>query len=457
MNDLYREDSVDWNKYLKAANSMHLCHETGKVVRVVGFLIEAYIPGACVGSICEIYTMGSSKPLNAEVVGFRDKKVLLMPMGSVRGIKMGSEVLLKQLRVSVRISDKILGRVVDGQCQPLDNKGPLEEFKELHLYRHSYDSLARRIINEPVDLGIRAVNGLICAGVGQRLGVFAAAGCGKSVLLGMMARNTNADINVVCLVGERSREVKNFIEKEIGSEAMKKTVLIVATSDDSPILRVRAAYLATSIAEYFRDNGKKVLLLMDSITRFSMAMREIGLAIGEPPATKGYPPSVFSELPKLFERVSTTQGEGSITGLYTVLMETEDLEDPIAEVVKSIIDGHIQLTKRLATSSHYPAIDVLQSISRVMIDVVDEEHMRLALEIRKHLALFREVEDLINLGAYVSGSNPEIDYAIKVYPRIKNFLIQGMREKSDIKTTVEKMREIFIERNVIPIEKINKN
>ena len=256
---------------------------------------------------------------------------------------------------------------------------------------------------------------------------------------------------------ESVNEVKNFIEKEIGSEAMKKTVLIVATSDDSPILRVRAAYLATSIAEYFRDNGKKVLLLMDSITRFSMAMREIGLAIGEPPATKGYPPSVFSELPKLFERVSTTQGEGSITGLYTVLMETEDLEDPIAEVVKSIIDGHIQLTKRLATSSHYPAIDVLQSISRVMIDVVDEEHMRLALEIRKHLALFREVEDLINLGAYVSGSNPEIDYAIKVYPRIKNFLIQGMREKSDIKTTVEKMREIFIERNVIPIEKINKN
>jgi flagellum-specific ATP synthase len=448
MNDYYTEDSIDWNKYIRAARSMHLFHETGKVVRVVGFLIEAYIPGACVGSICEIYPMGTSKSLHAEVVGFRDKKVLLMPMGNVRGIKMGSEVFLKQLKVSVRISDKILGRVVNAECVPIDNKGPLEEITELHLYRHSYDSLSRRIINEPVDLGVKAVNGLICAGVGQRLGIFAAAGCGKSVLLGMMARNTDADVNVVCLVGERSREVKNFIEKEIGTDAMAKTILVVATSDDSPILRVRAAYLATSIAEYFRDKGKKVLFLMDSVTRFSMAMREIGLAIGEPPATKGYPPSVFSELPKLFERVSTTSGEGSITGLYTVLMETEDLEDPVAEVVKSIIDGHIQLTKKLAMRSHYPAIDVLQSVSRVMVDVVSEEHLRLALEIRKNLALYRDVEDLINLGAYVSGSNSEIDYAIKVYPRIKEFLIQGMTEKSDMNTTINKMREIFIERNV---------
>jgi flagellum-specific ATP synthase len=285
------------------------------------------------------------------------------------------------------------------------------------------------------------------AGVGQRLGIFAGAGCGKSVLLAMMARNTDADINVVALVGERTREVKNFIEKELGEEAMKKTIIVVATSDDSPVLRVRAAYLATAIAEHFRDKGKKVLLTMDSITRFAMALREMGLAVGEPPATKGYPPRVFAELPKLFERVSTTSGEGSITGLYTVLMETEEIEDPVAESVKSVIDGHIFLSKKLAERGHYPAVDVMKSISRVMVDVVDEEHIELATKIRRLIALYRDVEDLINLGAYVPGSNQEIDLAIQLYPKIEQFLMQGIWESSNMEETIKGMREIFIVRH----------
>jgi len=443
MTEYYFEDSVDWNKYLTACKGMHLQYEVGKVMRVVGFIVEAHIPGACVGSICEIYPAGGADPVEAEVVGFKDKRVLLMPMGGTRGIRLGSEVKVKQLKLTIRIGDNILGRVVNGLCEPIDNMGHLDRSHEIFPYGEPYDPITRKVITESIDLGVRAINGFVTAGLGQRLGIFAAAGCGKSVLLGMMGRNTGAEVNVVALVGERSREVKNFIEFEMGREAMKKTVMVVATSDDSPILRVRTAYLATAIAEYFRDKGKRVLFMMDSITRFTMAMREIGLSVGEPPATKGYPPSVFSELPRLFERVSTTAGEGSITGLYTVLMETEDMEDPVAEAVKSIIDGHILLTKKLAARGHYPAIDVLQSISRVMVDVVDEEHWRLARDLRRNLALYRDVEDLINLGAYVSGSNPEVDYAIEKYPIIENFLRQGIKEKSDMNDTVRKMREIF--------------
>lgn len=436
---------INLENYLSAIKSLHLHDEIGKVIRVVGFVVEAYIPGACVGSICEIKPIDGAKTIVAEVVGFKDKRVLLMPMDSVRGIKMGSEVVLKHQKVTVRIDDTIIGRVVNGLGEPIDGAGEIGKTKELSLYKHSYDSLKRKIINEPLDLGIRAINGLTTVGRGQRLGVFAAAGCGKSVLLGMMARNTNADITVVALIGERSREVKNFIELELGKEALKKTVLIVATSDDSPILRVRAAYLATSVAEYFRDNGKKVLLLMDSVTRFCMAMREIGLSIGEPPATKGYPPSVFAEMPKLFERVSTTEGAGSITGLYTVLTETEELEDPIAEAVKSIIDGHVLLTKKLAARGQYPAIDILKSISRVMVDVVSREHIELSRKIRKYMSIYKDAEDLINLGAYVSGTNPDIDYAVKIYPRLERFLTQETKERSDINSTLDFMREIFKE------------
>jgi flagellum-specific ATP synthase len=343
----------------------------------------------------------------------------------------------------VKVGGKLLGRVIDGLGSPIDNNGPLDCDMEYPIYGDPINPLSRARIASPVDLGIRALNGVLCCGKGQRMGIFAGSGVGKSVLLGMMARNTNADVNVIGLIGERGREVREFLEKNLGKAGLERSVIVVAGSDTHPLIRMRAAYVATTISEYFRDLGKNVLLMVDSLTRFAMAQREIGLSVGEPPAAKGYTPSVFSVLPKLLERSGIMENGGSITGLYTILVEGDDFNEPVADAARSILDGHIVLDRDLASKNHYPAIDVLRSISRVMIDIVDDEHMRLASKISHILATYKKAEDLINIGAYVNGSNQDIDYAIAMIPHVNAFLKQKIDEKISFHETKEQMRALF--------------
>jgi flagellum-specific ATP synthase len=415
----------------------------GTVEEVIGLVIEGRGPAASIGDMCDIYPRYTCSSIKAEVVGFKGQHVLLMPLGEMRGVHPGSMIINRGEKATVPVTCNLQGRVLDGLGSPLDEQGPLLAYQTYPLYAQPLNPLRRRRISMPLDLGIRAINGLLTCGKGQRLGIFAGSGVGKSVLLGMIAHYTQADVNVIALVGERGREVREFLERDLGPEGLRKTVVVVATSDQSPLVRMRGAYVATAIAEYFRDQGKDVLLMMDSLTRFAMAQREVGLAVGEPPMTKGYTPSVFALLPKLLERTGTGQGQGSITGLYTVLVEGDDPNDPIADCVRSILDGHILLSRNLAAKNHYPAIEILPSLSRVMGDITTPEHRELAGNLREILAVYAESEDLINIGAYVKGSSPKIDEAIRMIDAVNAYLCQPIDEPVSFEASVQQLHDLL--------------
>ena len=433
-----------YEKYLNLADNTYF-KRLGKVVKIVGLTIESVGPDAKLNDLCRIIIdKNSGTSILAEVVGFRDKRLLLMPFENAEGIGVGCIVENTGHPLSVLVGDELLGHTVDGVGRPTD----IDDIDSLHL-KYEYpveaappDPMARKIIDEVLPLGVKAVDGLLTIGKGQRIGIFAGSGVGKSTLLGMFARNTKADINVIALIGERGREVREFIERDLGEEGMKRSIVVVATSDKPALIRNKAAKTATAIAEYFRDQGKDVLLMMDSLTRFSMAQREIGLASGEPPVTRGYPPSVYSEMPKLLERAGTSK-VGSITGLYTVLVDGDDFNEPITDAARGILDGHIMLSRKLGHKNHYPAIDVLQSISRVMSSIATKEHKTLAGKLKNVLATYNEAEDLINIGAYKSGSNSEIDYAIRKIRVVNEFLRQATDEKFLFEEELALLEQLF--------------
>jgi flagellum-specific ATP synthase len=418
----------------------------GKVTKIVGLVVEGYCTSATVGTLCEILPLNSGDPVAAEVVGFRDGYTLLMPLGELRGLGPGSLIRVLRSSATMGCSDALLGRIIDAMGQPIDGGYPPRVDKHMPLYALPPDPMARKQIVEPLDLGVRAINTMLTCGKGQRMGIMAGSGVGKSVLLGTMAKHSQADVNVIALIGERGREVREFVERDLGAEGLARSVVLAATSDRSPLLRMRGAFVATTLAEYFCNKGKNVLLMMDSVTRFAMAMREVGLAIGEPPTTKGYTPSVFAMLPKLLERAGSFKRAGTITGLYTVLVEGDDMNEPIADSVRSILDGHIVLSRDLAAKNHYPCIDILHSASRVMRDIVDEEHIKNSSRIREILATHKEAEDLINIGAYVPGSNPKIDYAISRIDAVNDFLRQGMNEQDRLEDSVARMKQLVLDR-----------
>ena len=416
----------------------------GKVTKVVGLTIESVGPEARLNDLCRIYlNKDKTTSVMAEVVGFQEMRLILMPLDNVEGVGIGCTVENTGHPLSVMVGDDILGHTLDGIGRPTDTND-LETNLYYPVEADPPDPMDREIISEVLPLGVKAVDGLITVGKGQRIGIFAGSGVGKSTLLGMFARNTKADINVIALIGERGREVREFIERDLGPEGMARSVVVVATSDKPALIRKNAAKTATAIAEYFRDQGKDVLLMMDSLTRFSMAQREIGLASGEPPVTRGYPPSVYSEMPKLLERAGTSEN-GSITGLYTVLVDGDDFNEPITDTARSILDGHIMLDRKLGHKNHYPAIDVLQSISRVMSAIATKEHKELAGKLKNVLATYQEAEDLINIGAYKNGSNPEIDYAIQKIAAVNQFLCQGTDEKFTFEEEIELLKQDFAE------------
>ncbi|MGD9974690.1 MAG: flagellar protein export ATPase FliI [Desulfatirhabdiaceae bacterium] len=437
---------MDLSRFHQIIETSSPIQPNGRVTQVVGLVTESLGPATILGSECYIYPKDSSaKRVKAEVLGFRDKRVLMMPLEDIRGIGPGSCVVSSQKKAGIPVGKQLLGRVLGGLGEPIDGKGPILCDVEYPIYAEPMNPLTRNRITTPLDLGIRAINGLLTVGCGQRVGIFAGSGVGKSVLLGMIARRTSADVNVIALIGERGRELNEFIQKELGEEGLKRSVVIVATSDHLPLIRLRAAFTATTIAEFFRDMGCHVNLMMDSVTRFAMAQREIGLALGEPPTSKGYTPSVFTLLPKLLERAGTSSGRGTITGLYTVLVEGDDHNEPIADAVRSILDGHIVLTRDLAMQNHYPAIDVLSSISRVMNDIVAVSHREQAGMMKSLLATYKKAEDLINIGAYVMGSNPKIDRAIKMIEAINRYLQQDMDEKVDYNQSLKQLDALFAE------------
>lgn len=436
-----------YDKYL-AVTEHSFIKKLGRVVKMVGLTIESLGPDANLNDLCIIRSAEKkNQVVFSEVVGFRDRRVLLMPYGSMDGIGPGAIVENTGSAFKLDVGEHMLGQVLDGLGMTIDEADNFtyDSVKGTYFVEAAPpDPMERKIISEPLPLGVRAVDGLLTVGKGQRIGIFAGSGVGKSTLLGMFARNTKADINVIALIGERGREVREFVERDLGEEGMRRSVLVVATSDKPALIRKKAAMTATTIAEYFRDQGKDVLLMMDSLTRFSMAQREIGLASGEPPVSRGYPPSVYSEMPRLLERAGNA-AEGSITGLYTVLVDGDDFNEPITDTARSILDGHIMLTRKLAQKNHYPAIDVLQSISRVMSQIVDRDHKRTAGRLKNVLATYQEAEDLINIGAYKSGSNKNIDYAIEKIDAVNGFLCQDVDEKVDFEVTIQKLEEIFAE------------
>jgi flagellum-specific ATP synthase len=438
---------IDFSRARRDLDELNPVRVSGRVTDVIGLVVEATGPGAPVGSVC---TIGGSRDepgaptIPAEVVGFRAGRVLLAPLGDLAGVAPGSRVTLVRERPLVRVGDAMLGRILDGLGQPLDRGGPLDCRAEYPLYGQRMNPLDRTPIREPLDLGIRAINALLTCGRGQRLGIFAGSGVGKSALLGMMARYTRAEVNVIALVGERGREVREFIERDLG-DAIGHSIVVVATSDQPPLVRIRGAFLASAIAEYFRDQGKDVLLMMDSLTRVAMAQREVGLSAGEPPATRGYPPSVFALLPRLLERAGNSD-VGSITGIYTVLVEGDDLQDPIGDTVRSILDGHVVLSRRLATSGHYPSIDVLESISRVVPSITDVQQRADALELRRLLAAHRDVRELVEIGAYVAGGSADADRALALLPAINEFLRQSVDEPSLAADTWQHLNALVGER-----------
>jgi len=434
--------AIDLEKYFKAVDEADLVKVIGKVIQVVGLIIEAQVQGVSIGDLCTLKMGKGDIESFAEVVGFREGRVLLMPLGTTSGISPGTQVLAAGHPLKVKVGPKLLGRVLGGLGEPIDDKGPVEYEAEHFLDAEPPDPVKRPRVTEVLKVGIRAIDGLLTCGRGQRLGIFSGSGVGKSTLMGMIARNAEADVNVISLIGERGREVRDFIEESLGEEGMKKSVVVVATSDQPPLIRLKGAFVGTAIAEYFRDKGLKVVLMMDSVTRFAMAQREIGLATGEPPTTRGYTPSVFALLPKLMERSGTAE-VGSITAFYTILVEGDDFNEPIADQSRSILDGHIILSRDLAAKNHYPSINIPQSVSRIMTNLVSDEHKEAAAKLREVLARYSEAEDLINIGAYVKGSNPKIDYAISKIDEVNEFLKQGTFEQCDYEETVEKLLGIF--------------
>lgn len=402
----------------------------GRIAQAVGIVIEGYGQVTSIGEICEATREDGDGAVLAEVVGFRGERVLLMPLGEMRGIGPGSRLTVTGRAASIGVGAGLLGRVLDGLGEPLDGGGPIAAEADYPLYAPPMNPMHRRRIAQPLDVGVRAINGMLTCGLGQKVGIFAGSGVGKSVLLGMLSRHTAADVNVIALIGERGREVKEFLERDLKAEGLARSVVIVATSDQPPLVRIRGAFLATAVAEYFRDCGKQVLLMMDSLTRFAQGQREVGLAVGEPPTTKGYTPSVFALLPKLLERVGTGPGSGTITGLYTILVEGDDMADPIADTARSILDGHIVLSRELAARNHFPAIDVLQSISRVMRDIVTPQQYAAARTVVESLATYARSEDLINLGAYKAGANPRLDKAVAMSQAIAAYLRQDVDQRA---------------------------
>lgn len=429
-------------KYHDKLNEISLYQYKGKVSRVIGLTIESRGPAVRLGETCHIYPIKSKDPVLAEVVGFKEDTVLLMPLGEMEGIGPGSMVIATGNTLEVDVGEQLLGRILDGMGNPIDDFEPPSLNYSYPVNNQPPNPLSRTKITEPLPLGVKAIDGFLTCGRGQRIGIFAGSGVGKSTLLGMIARNTLADINVIALIGERGREVKEFIDNDLEEEGLKKSVVIVVTSDQPPLVRMKGALLATSIAEYFRDCGKNVVLMMDSLTRFSMAQREVGLAIGEPPVTKGYTPSVFAVLPKLLERAGNSS-KGSITGLYTVLVDGDDMNEPIADAVRGILDGHIVLSRNLANKNHYPAIDILASVSRVMPNIVDKEHIGIVGQIKDLMATYRDSEDLINIGAYIKGTNKKVDMAIEKIEAINDFLKQGVHDRLTFDEIVELLRGIL--------------
>jgi flagellum-specific ATP synthase len=430
--------NITLSKYHNILDRVNPIRQNGTVNQIIGLIVESQGPAASIGDICYIHS-NDDKKHEAEVVGFKGDKTLLMPLKDLYGISPGNQVSTFREPFSVAVGDELMGRVLDGLGKPMDSLGELKLRDKRSVYADPPNPLTRKRITENLELGIKAIDGLLTCGKGQRTGIFAGSGVGKSVLMGMIARNTKADVNVIALIGERGREVRDFIESDLGAEGLKRSVVVVATSDQVALARVKGALTATTIAEHFRDQGKTVLLMMDSVTRYAMALREIGLAVGEPPTTKGYTPSVFANLPKLMERAGTSD-KGTITALYTVLVEGGDMDEPIADSARSILDGHIVLSRKLASKNHYPAIDVLPSISRVMNVVIDKEHKQAARELLELLATYREAEDLINIGAYSRGSNPRIDKAISKIDAINKFLRQDIEESSNFEDTLNLLK-----------------
>jgi flagellum-specific ATP synthase len=428
-------------KYIKTAEKTRTLLQDGKVVEVIGLIITSTGPASSIGELCKIYPHPDDEPVLAEVVGFRENKVLLMPLGELAGINPGSLVVSTGSTLSIPIGEELIGRVIGGLGEPMDGKGPINTSHFRSIYANPPDPMSRTRIKEPLITGVRAIDSFVSCGKGQRLGIFAGSGVGKSVLLGMIARNTRAPINVIGLIGERGREVREFIEKDLGEEGLKRSIVVSVTSDMPPLVKVKGALLATTIAEYFREQGQDVILMIDSVTRIAMALREIGLAIGEPPATKGYTPSVYTFLPRFLERAGTAKS-GSITGLYTVLVEGDDLNDPVSDTVRSILDGHVVLSRKLANKNHFPAIEILQSISRLLVDITSDEHLQNVNELKSLMAAYEASEDLINIGAYTKGKNDETDRAILKMKDINTFLLQGIDEKTVFEDDLEKLREL---------------
>ncbi|KPI54768.1 flagellar protein export ATPase FliI [Clostridioides difficile] len=438
---MYRTDiSIDFDKINKKIENLELTISEGRVKKIIGLTVEVEGIKAFVGELCVIYNQ-VNKPVNCEVVGFKDKEVILMALGELTLISPGCKVISKGIPLSVMCSDNLLGKVLDGLGNPIDNSEVVLGDR-YNLNNEPPDPMKRKKIRNIMETGVRAIDAFTTCGEGQRIGIFAGSGVGKSTTLGMIARNAKADVNVIALVGERGREVLDFIDKDLGEDGMKKSVVVCATSDKAPLVRLKGALTATAIAEYFRDQGKKVILMMDSVTRFAMAQREVGIAIGEPPAQKGYTPSVFAILPKLMERTGTSD-KGSITAFYTVLVDGDDFNEPIADTTRGILDGHIVLSRDLANKNHYPSIDVLNSLSRLMNEIASKEDIKVASFARDMLSEYREAEDLINIGAYASGTNKKIDEAIYYHEHIINFLKQGINEKSSFDETVSNLKRIF--------------
>ncbi|AGX44893.1 flagellar protein export ATPase FliI [Clostridium saccharobutylicum] len=433
--------NLDFNKLIKKVNSTSAIYSEGIVKKVIGLTIEVQGIKAFVGELCIIYNE-KNIPVNCEVVGFKDESVILMPLDELTGIAPGCKVVPQHKPLSVHCSENLLGHIIDGLGNPLDCDSIIKDGEDYPLENEAPDPLKRKRIKDIMPTGVRAIDGFLTVGDGQRIGIFAGSGVGKSTTLGMIAREAEADVNVISLIGERGREVLEFIEKDLGPEGMKKSVVVCATSDKPALIRMKGALTATAIAEYFRDQGKKVILMMDSVTRFAMAQREVGLAIGEPPATKGYTPSVFAKLPRLMERAGTSI-DGSITAFYTVLVDGDDFNEPIADAVRGILDGHIVLSRHLAHKNHYPAIDVLNSVSRLMSQIAPKEHKEAASFARDLLATYKDSEDLINIGAYVKGSNKKIDMAVNYNEMLNQFLCQGIDERSDFEATKNSLISMF--------------
>lgn len=433
---------INLKKYINGVKEKRFMKYTGRITKVTGLTIESNGPMATIGELCYIYPDRGKEPVLSEVVGFKEDKILLMPLGEMEGIASGSIVVGSGKTLSVTVGDELIGRVLDGLGRPMDGKGSIKSDKVYPVSNQPPNPLDRSIIDEPLSFGIKTIDGLLTCGKGQRIGVFAGSGVGKSTLMGMISRNSKADINVIGLIGERGREVREFLENDLTDEGLEKSIIVVATSDEPALVRLKGAMVTTAIAEYFRDQGLNVMLLMDSLTRFAMAQREIGLAIGEPPVSRGFTPSVFGIMPKLLERTGTSD-KGTITGLYTVLVDGDDLTEPITDAARGILDGHIVLSRNMANANHYPAIDVLESISRVMPSIISKKHIKMANAIKDIMAVYKESEDLVNIGAYKMGSNKKIDLAIELMDDINDFLKQETAISTDFEETLIGMEKIY--------------